>query len=97
MGIQRARRLDTAFRELDTERERRDDGAATWTTDSLTDTVRLAFHTMFSGTSVRLALPQRTQAHDTLRGIAVSVFDFGSGEDEPARRVTAVRVPCHIQ
>ena len=81
-------RLDTARRAMTGNDDQR--GFLFWAPDSLSDSVRVMFHTGFSGTEMILGPPAARS--DTLRGRAIGHWDFRDDTDEG--RVTAVRVPC---
>ena len=63
----------------------------TWTIDSLADTVRIEFHSGFSGTLFVLGF---RRGNDTLHGHALSERDIGPPWVTDAGAATAVRVRC---
>jgi lipopolysaccharide export system permease LptF/LptG-like protein len=62
-----------------------------WRVDARTDTVRVLFHSGFSGTEFILGLRPHG---DTLRGRAVEHWDFGPPFSNDAGVVSAVRIAC---
>jgi hypothetical protein len=94
-GAGTATALDSAGHERGP-RDRRDSltigrGTRSWHVDSLADTVRLLFHSGFSGTEFLLGF---RRGSDTLRGRAVEHWDFGPPFETNAGQATAVRIPC---
>jgi hypothetical protein len=66
---------------------------STWSTDSLADTVRIAFNSGYSGTILILGIPKTAKRLDTLRGRALEFWDAGPAVT-PAGGAHAVRVAC---
>jgi hypothetical protein len=86
-------RFDVAGRSMDTTGAGRRRTRSGWSADSLTDSIRLRFHTGFSGTEFVLALPDHAQHPDTLFGRAFETWDMGpSLTDRGAAH--AVRQAC---
>jgi hypothetical protein len=68
-------------------------GSAWWGADSLSDTIRIQFHSGFSGSTFVLALPSRGTIGDTIRGRAFELWDFGPGHTLRGKAFAA-RVRC---
>ena len=62
-----------------------------WVVDSLADTVRITFHSGFSGTTFVLGFER---GRDTLNGRAISHGDVGPVFEHDAGRAYATRVAC---
>jgi hypothetical protein len=66
-------------------------GAYRWSLTPRADSVNVLFHTGFSGTEFRFAVPERG---DTLRGRARQHWDFGPPFETDGGPATAVRISC---
>ena len=66
-------------------------GNYNWAIDSVGDTLRLLFHSGFSGTEFILGV---AGVGDTLRGRAVEHWDFGPPYETDGGRASAVRIAC---
>ena len=89
-GERQAHKLDSLHRRIETSRRF---GGSVWWTDSLVDTVQMVFSNGFSGTRLKLGVPESRRALDTLHGRAIEFWDEGPTMTL-AGSASAVRVSC---
>lgn len=94
VGVRLAHRFDEKWAALPLNMEPGINGLNTWQSDSGSDSVRIVFNNMFSGSEFVMSLRSRAAGGDTMRGHHAQFSDDMRDPFRRLRAAYAVRVEC---